>query len=143
MSSVPYKNPFLGRRFSWCYGMLSMRFLIHNLFTALFGLGRGMTCFRSDCCYYAVLFLLFLFPKLNRPIQRRFHLFVMGIPMTVTVSEHLCSLLSCQFLHPLGTGRAATPTLAFATFSFEINVNVCSEISQTGPPLVIVCVRNT
>ena len=33
MSSVPYKNPFLGRRFSWCYGMLSMRFLIHNLFT--------------------------------------------------------------------------------------------------------------
>jgi hypothetical protein len=28
--------------------------LSHNLFTTLFGLGRVMTCFRSDCCYYVV-----------------------------------------------------------------------------------------
>jgi hypothetical protein len=60
----------------------------------------------------------------------------MGIPLPATVSQpssqHLCSLLSCQCFHAIAPGRAATPNLAFATFSFEVNVNVCSKISQTG-----------
>ena len=59
----------------------------------------------------------------------------MGIPLPVTVSSHLCSLLSCQCFHALAPGRAATPTLAFVTFSFEVNVNVCTKISQTGAHL--------
>ena len=56
-------------------------------------------------------------------------------PLPVTLSQHLCSLLACQCVHALAPDRAATPTLAFAAISFEIKVNACSKISQTGSHL--------
>ena len=40
-------------------------------------------------------------------------------------------------MHALAPGRAATPTLAFATFSSERNVNTCSNISKTGSHLIV------
>jgi hypothetical protein len=44
---------------------------------------------------------------------------VASLPVTVS-QQHLCSLLSCQCLHALASGRAATPTLGFPTFSFQM-----------------------
>ena len=41
----------------------------------------------------------------------------------------------CQSLHALAPGRAAMPTLAFAAFSFESNLNACSKVIQTGSHL--------
>ncbi len=40
------------------------------------------------------------------------------LPVPVTLSQHLYSLLSYQSFHALPPGRAATPTLAFPAFSF-------------------------
>ncbi len=47
----------------------------------------------TQCLYNTAAAIGFIFAKLNRPIQRRFHLFVMGIPFPL--SQHICSLLSC------------------------------------------------